>query len=119
MASLKTLLGEAARRFQGGDEIDCQTFCQYDHDFHFSLVRLCGNDRMVDFYESLNTHVEVARVYLLMAAVERHVLVQEEHEAIFDAYEKRDLKAVRAAQARHLKLSLEGLLNVMGTQPML
>lgn len=116
---LRQLLQKSGALLVGvnNESFDYRQYIQYDHEFHLSLVRLCGNTRLIDFYQSLNSHLQIARAYSLRA-LERSQEGQAEHEAILDAFADRDVERARETQRYHAQRSFEGaliLLNELGT----
>jgi GntR family transcriptional regulator, rspAB operon transcriptional repressor len=94
------------------ETFDYRKFREYDQQFHLALVRLCGNDHIIGLYESLNSHIQVARAYSLRALT-RSKEGQSEHEAILRAFTNRDIEQARQAQHFHLQRSLEGILRLL------
>lgn len=117
--ALLRLLEKSAELFV---DVDNETFnyrqyIHYDQEFHLALVGLCGNSCLVDLYQSLNSHLQIARAYSLRALKRSHE-GQLEHEAILDAFANRDVERAREAQRYHAQRSFEGalaLLNERGT----
>ena len=94
------------------DTFDYQQFSEYDGIFHLSLIKLCGNSYLMNFYASMNSHVQIVRV-LSLAALKRSQETQVEHENILRAYEARDVEKVRVAQSIHLEKSRIGVLKTL------
>jgi DNA-binding GntR family transcriptional regulator len=87
-------------------------YSEADGLFHLSLIKLCGNSYVTNFYTSLNSHVQILRV-LSIGALQRSQETQLEHEAILQAYEERDINKVETAQANHLEMSRAGVLRAL------
>ena len=94
------------------DTFDYQRYSEYDGVFHLSLIKLSGNSYIMNFYASMNSHVQIVRV-LSLAALMRSQETQIEHEDILRAYEARDIQRVRHAQAVHLERSRIGVLKTL------
>lgn len=111
---LRAILGEASTHLGDGTEkrFDYLGFTQCDERFHSSIIALCGNDYVIRFYSSLNSHFHIARVYLYRA-LERSFEGQSEHENILEAYASRNPADVVRAQRKHLQLSYEGVLSLL------
>lgn len=111
---LKALLDTARELLHNTSEADFDylKFSQLDCDFHFRLVQLCQNTRIVEFYRSLNTHLHIARVYLFRA-LNRSQEGQREHEDILDALVARDVVAFREAQRHHLEISRVSVMQLL------
>jgi len=88
---------------------DHLAFVCHDHDFHRVIVEASGNQKLRELYETLNVHIQMARVYYLDAD-KRIDQVCQEHERILAAYEARDLAAAKEAVATHLATAKEATL---------
>jgi len=94
---------------------DYRRFLELDQDFHVNLMSLCSNRRILDWYRSLNAHIQVGRVYSLRA-LKRCKGAQKEHEAILAALEARDAQGARDAVKDHLTLSQNGILGIINAR---
>jgi DNA-binding GntR family transcriptional regulator len=114
IAGLRKILDQTGKLLHDVTEatFDYQAYSEQDGLFHLSLIRLCGNAYIRDFYASLNSHVQILRV-LSLGALKRSQETQLEHAAILDGYQARDLSAVHAAQAAHLENSRSGVLKLL------
>jgi DNA-binding GntR family transcriptional regulator len=112
--SLEALLKQTKVLLHGVTEatFDYQKYSEYDGQFHLSLILLCGNSYITNFYGSLNSHVHILRV-LSLGALKRSEETQVEHEAILNAYKARDPRKAQAAQASHLQKSRYGVLKLL------
>lgn len=81
---------------------DHMAFVGSDHGFHQVILEAAGNRKLMEVYENLNVHIQVARVYY-MSTHKRAQQVCDEHEAILRAYEARDVAAAKAAMTTHLE----------------
>ena len=93
-------------------------FIAYDQQFHTSLVQLSQNVRVSQFYASLDSHMQIARVYSLRA-LERSKEGQEEHEAILAAFIARDVEQACRQQQIHLERSRGSVLRLLEQQQVL
>lgn len=120
LEKMRTILAKAAAVLQqaGPGRFDHHKFRHFDQQFHLSLIGLCGNSRIVECYEALNTHAQIGRIYTL-AFLNRSKEVQREHEAILKAYAARDVRAARRAQRIHLETSQAGVVAMLKQQEML
>ncbi len=80
---------------------DHLTFVAHDHGFHQVILEAAGNRKLLELYEALNVHIQVARVYYLNTD-KRVRQVCAEHEAILRAYEAQEVAAAKEAVAAHL-----------------
>ena len=108
--AIGSLLKEASLLLHGATDssFDYLNCVRYDAEFHVGLIRLCGNSRVIDIYESLNQRAQVARVYSLRA-LPRAQEGQHEHQAIFDAFAAGNVEQAQAAQRHHIERSRTGL----------
>jgi GntR family transcriptional regulator, rspAB operon transcriptional repressor len=81
---------------------DHMAFVGSDHGFHQVILEAAGNHKLEEVYESLNVHIQVARVYY-MSTEKRAQQVCDEHEAVLQAYEARNAAGAKEALARHLE----------------
>jgi DNA-binding GntR family transcriptional regulator len=91
------------------DSFDYDSFTLHDQDFHVKLVEACGNHHIIDFYRSLNAHMQIARVYArraLVRATEGHA----EHERSLAAFKAQDVEGARRTQGEHLQRSRDGIM---------
>jgi GntR family transcriptional regulator, rspAB operon transcriptional repressor len=110
---LRALVREGAALLKKVDgEFDYESFSVLNARFHRRMLELSGSRKLVELYNSLHTHVQVTRA-MSQRALEACRLAQAEHEKVLEAYERRDLKALKAAITAHLETTLEGSLKVM------
>ncbi len=111
---LRALLDEAGQLLTNATEetLDYRRFVEYDQRFHLTLIQLCGNTRIIEFYRSLNSHMQIARVYSLRA-LSRCIEGQTEHEAILEAFAAHNVERARTAQQHHLERSRTGVLALL------
>lgn len=71
--------------------------------FHKLLIECSGNRRLAEMYESLNAHLQIARIHSQEADWAARLEVEKaEHEAIVAALEARDLTALVEALRHHI-----------------
>jgi DNA-binding GntR family transcriptional regulator len=71
--------------------------------FHKLLIACSGNRRLIEMYESLNAHLQIARLHGRDADwQERLALESTEHEEIVGALETHNVKKVQEALRRHI-----------------
>jgi DNA-binding GntR family transcriptional regulator len=88
-------------RVAESDEPDYDAYMAWNRDLHLAAIRLANNDRLLQMYESLNIHIQIARVHYLHD-IESVTHTQREHQAIYDAFESGDLEQVRKAISTHI-----------------
>lgn len=84
--------------------------------FHHLFVQLAGNEKLLEIYESLNVHIQIARIH-----AQRHDWQQrrrqerDEHLAIMRAIEARDGVRLAAAVNAHIRRSTQSLVEDLET----
>jgi Transcriptional regulators len=116
----RTLLQQSRSLITNVTEEDFQylQFIDYDQQFHVGLVQLCQNTRVIQFYESLDSHEHIVRVHTLRM-LKRCSETQKEHEDILAAFAARDVEQARLRQQIHLDLSRAGVLALLEQHYML
>jgi DNA-binding GntR family transcriptional regulator len=89
-------------RAEDDQSFDYRRYSEHDERFHLILVERCNNRQVYNFYTSLNSHVQIARVYS-HRALDSARQDEAEHAAILEAYRAGDVAAARAAQNAHLE----------------
>lgn len=114
IADFQALLGSAQQLLENvtDEAFDYLEFTRIDEQFHLELIRLSKNQRIVDWYATLNTHIQTARAYSLRALA-RSKEGQEEHEAVLAAFAARDVEGARQAQLIHAERSRQGILRFL------
>ncbi len=100
LAEMKKCMANIDRIAQS-DDPDYDAYLVWNRDLHLSLIRLADNNRLLQMYESLNIPIQVARVHYLHS-VESVTHTQQEHQAIYQAFDSRDLEQVKHAIAAHI-----------------
>jgi DNA-binding GntR family transcriptional regulator len=102
-----TLLSEIGQcmanidRIAESDDPDYDAYMAWNRDLHLAAIRLANNHRLLHMYESLNIHIQVARVHYLHD-IESVTHTQQEHQAIYEAFESGDLEQVKKAISTHI-----------------
>lgn len=90
---------------------DTERHDQLNSEFHDRLIRLSGNDKLVQIYEDLNAHIKIARIHLETRDwAQRTELERIEHRAILDALHRRDESELSTALTRHIERSKQVLI---------
>ena len=77
-------------------------FLDKDREFHRAILSIADNKLLLEIYEGLNLHLQVAKVFYL-AQDKRTGLVGREHREILKALEARDAEALRATLREHIQ----------------
>ena len=80
---------------------DYEAFIQYDAEFHRVPLLAVENRRLIRIFDGLHAHITIARG-LYPTSNKRASATLAEHQAILEAYARRDAAAVRAALSVHL-----------------
>jgi DNA-binding GntR family transcriptional regulator len=79
--------------------------------FHRQFVELAGNRTLLEVYEGLNAHIQIARVHARWDNwQQRRRQERDEHRMILRALEARDAAALAAAVNAHIRRSKESLI---------
>jgi GntR family transcriptional regulator, rspAB operon transcriptional repressor len=94
---------------------------EWNLEFHFALFDLAGSKRLRDLYESLNSHIQIARIHAtegptLPGLAPRLDQEQKEHEAIVAALTKQSLPQLEQALKQHILRAQESLLATLRTR---
>ena len=87
-------------------------------EFHFALFDIAGSKKLRELYESLNAHIQIARVHAtegptLPALSERLTQEQIEHEAIVRALESKVLPKLEEALRTHILRAQTSLMSAI------
>ncbi len=113
VADLRTLMHEMERCV--ADSSDAQAAAKM-HDaknfaFHYRIVQLAGNRRLLAMYDDLRAHLRIARAHLDADTwLDRVSVEAAEHLAIVEALAARDVDAMQRALEAHLRRSSESLI---------
>jgi len=78
--------------------------------FHRAFVRLAGNRKLLEVYESLNVHIQIARIHARWQNwQQRRRQEREEHHAMLEALEARDAARLAAAVDAHIRRAKRSL----------
>jgi DNA-binding GntR family transcriptional regulator len=91
------------------DEDDVAAFIARDREFHEILVGATTNRMLIRFYENLRDQQMRIGIQLVSYSHQRIAAVLDEHRAIVDALESRDLDRVHRALTDHLANSRQAL----------
>jgi DNA-binding GntR family transcriptional regulator len=86
-----------------------------DREFHHTILSIAGNKLLLELYEGLNLHLQVAKVFYL-AQDKRTGLVGYEHQEILRALEARDAEALRATLREHIQSAKQAVVFGIDTQ---
>jgi len=113
LADMKKCMANIDRIAQSDDR-DYDAYLTWNRDLHWILIKLADNNRLLQMYESLNIPIQVARVQYVHS-VESVTHTQQEHQAIYRAFENGDLEQIRQTIATHINSVRDAVLRSLKT----
>jgi len=112
--ALRAILQKADALMDGAEETTFryQDVMVCDQMFHQTMINLSANRRIIESYQSLNSHLQVARVYTY-GKLRTCQTARTEHYAILEALACRDVEQFRQTQQSHLNNRRDHVLAVM------
>jgi DNA-binding GntR family transcriptional regulator len=92
-----------------------EEYIRIDHDFHKLLVELARNKLLVEIYKKIDAHVQISRVRQKFNRSDS-MHTESEHQAILEALEQRDVKALVNALGSHIDQSRIRMLKAIEDQ---
>ena len=87
-------------------------------EFHKRIVALGGSRRLVQMYESLDAHIQIARIHLRHDDWKRRTASElEEHLAVVEAFACRDRAALVSSLRRHILRAADSLVRDLRNLP--
>jgi len=90
-------------------------FLNKDREFHRTMLHITGNQLLLEIYEGLNIHLQVAKVFY-MARDKRTSLVGYEHREILKALEAKDAEALRTTLREHIQSAKQAVVSGIDMQ---
>lgn len=115
LAELAECLAGMEEAIQGDEYRDYEGFMAWDRDLHLGLITLTGNRILLQTYQGLNIHIQIARAHYLRS-VEGALQAQQEHKAIYAAFKTGDLERISKAVATHINNVKSGVLESLAAQ---
>ncbi|HEY0874804.1 MAG TPA: GntR family transcriptional regulator [Vicinamibacterales bacterium] len=110
IARLRALTGQIEAAVEGDDEDEQLGHAARNVEFHKTIVNLSGSRRLIQMYEGLDAHIQIARIHLGDASWKTRLPSERnEHLAIVDALARRDAPALTAALRHHILRAAESL----------
>jgi DNA-binding GntR family transcriptional regulator len=108
VAELRTLANQIGAPVD--DEAGRLAHAARNIEFHKRIVALSGSKRLVQMYESLDAHIQIARIHLGHSDWKTRLNSERaEHMAIVDALGRRDPSALATAMRHHILRAAESL----------
>ena len=83
------------------DNFDYGIFMEKDFRFHQEIIRLTGNQRLLNIYTQLNAHVQIVRFQLVRKRTKPLPWANNDHLSILNALKERDVEKAKAAIREH------------------
>ncbi len=96
---------------QGRQEFDYSSFMERDSRFHMAIVGLTDNQRLLQTYLQLNSHVQVVRSRYAGPGTKKLPRTDEAHRTILEALERGDLEGAKRAIKDHIRYSWNAFLD--------
>jgi len=88
--------------------VDYEQFVEKDAQLHFAIVGTARNRHLLDAYRRIFLHFHAARMHLALGpGYRRGFETRMDHAAIIEAFEAKDLQALKAALTKHMQDTLE------------
>jgi DNA-binding GntR family transcriptional regulator len=87
-------------------------------DFHRKILQIAASKRLLEIYESLHAHIQIARIHAqesngLASLKGRFAQEEAEHQAIVDALRNQDAPALERALEKHIARAEQSLLDAL------
>ena len=115
LAELEACIANMDQAICGDEYRDYEGFIAWDSELHMRLVALTDNQRLIQTYQGLSIHAQIARAHYLQS-VEGARQAQQEHKAIYRAFENKDTADVERALAAHINNVKDGVLQSLAAQ---
>ena len=103
-------------RVVNGDDLDREAWMSWNRDLHLSLIRLADNSHLLQTYEGLNIDLRLGQVLLYSRGVEYLVQTQQEHQAIYEAFDNGNWEQVEKAISTHINTTKKEALKALEAQ---
>ena len=81
---------------------DFREYMALDHQFHLELIKLAGNNFLLDAWEDLHVHLHLSRLYTGVGLFDRNHSTNE-HAAILESLQTGDKKKAVSLLSQHIK----------------
>jgi len=110
VVNLKSLYQETLMR---GEKFDYISFMKRDFKFHVEIIRLTKNNRLVQMYEGLNTHLQIARYQVARNIKKRLSWTNSDHLEILQSLRARNPQRAKKAVIQHRTKARDAFLKVL------
>jgi GntR family transcriptional regulator, rspAB operon transcriptional repressor len=94
------------------ESFNYNVFLELDTQFHRLIMQHSGNRKIVEVYDTLHAHLQIAR-FSYANGRDRSLVSQREHERILQAYKKHDVRKVKHELKNHIQRNMDDLLHIM------
>lgn len=98
--------------YYNAETFDYIRYNELDEQFHYHIVKMAGNQSILNLYKSLNAHRFTERAYYEIA-YERAQSTHAQHHAIVEAFEKREVNLVLSQITNHIVTGKEKLVDYL------
>ena len=110
IAAARTILERLAKPVES--EADRALHETANTELHHMIIRLSGNKRAAEMYDSLHAHLTIARLHRVGESWQSRLdLEHAEHKEIVDAFCHRDARALQSALRKHIARAKRELVN--------
>lgn len=92
------------------DRFEYSEFMQKDGEFHLEIIKLTRNQKLVDIYKQLNSHVQIVRFQKARKRKKPLPWTNQDHQEILEALRSRDPERARMAIQDHRSKAREAFL---------
>lgn len=114
LEELEGLYGETVR---SGVESDYGLFMEKDRAFHMKMIEFTGNQRLIETYRHLSSHMQIVRFRMARHNVGKMPWVDEDHRRILNALKDRNPEKVKEAIRDHFSKSMSFLSRQSAERP--
>jgi GntR family transcriptional regulator, rspAB operon transcriptional repressor len=105
LARMRSILQSLAKLVKNPEDMKAHESANLE--FHLQIFQIAHSKRLEEMYQSLNAHIQIARVHSQEGPLREGLLArlnqeQAEHQAIYDALAAKDLPALEAALRQHI-----------------
>ncbi len=110
VANLDSLYKETLMR---GKKFDYISFMEKDFKFHVAIIKLTKNNRLVQMYEGLNTHLQILRYQVARNIKNRLPWTDSDHLEILNSLREKDPQRAKKAVKKHRTKARDAFLKEM------
>ena len=97
-----------------GEKFDYISFMKRDFKFHVEIIRLTKNNRLMQMYEGLNTHIQIARYQVARNIKKRLPWTNNDHLEILKNLRERNAQRAKESVMQHRVKARDAFLKEAG-----